>query len=580
MPATPATRLQTVPTHWQHAMSADAYILAIVLLGAVAVLALFLWRRAASRHAAALLEVRTAQSGTAESRADARLADERALAVEATSHSLRAELATQRERLSAAETRAVTLQTTLDILSPQLEEKIATQASAAQALESARAAGSSLAKDLDVTLARAASSGARVEELGRELAAALAQSRELHGREVELAAANAQLATQVANSAREIGRMKEWVNESTEALRVQMADIASRVINDSTTQFRAESKEQLELMLKPFDKDLAAFRERIEHLYLDETKERNSLQGEVRRLAEISSKVALDAQNLALALRGDSRARGNWGEVVLGRVLEMSGLREGHEYSRQHHVSDEDGGSGRLDILVRLPQERCVVIDSKVSLVAYDRYVNAGADEDSGAFVKAHMESLRSHVKDLAGKEYAKRFGEQAIEYVLLFVPIEPALMLALQHDVELQGFAHERNIVLVSPNTLMAMLKTIDYLWRVEKRTRNSDEIAKRAGKLIDAIAQAAGLLGDLRRQLVTVDNTLRKLGDRFTGRQGLVTHARLINELGAKGARVLPAAGDGEETPEDEASALRPDPLENAASGAGRPGGQDPMH
>ncbi len=563
-------------------MSPDAYTIAIILLGAVSALALLLWRSAASRQAAASLEARAAQEAAAESRTEARLAVERALALESSSEGLRSELAALRERLSAAETRAAALQTTLDILAPQLEEKTANHTRATQALESSRASGSSLAKDLEVSLARAQSSGARVEELSRDLAAALAQSRQLHGREVELAAENAQLSAQLANSAREIGRMKEWVNESSEALRVQMADIASRVINDSTTQFRAESKEQLELMLKPFDKDLAAFRERIELLYLDETKERNSLQGEVRRLAEVSSKVSQDAQNLAVALRGDSRTRGNWGEVVLGRVLEMSGLREGHEYFRQHHVSDEEGGSGRLDILVRLPQERCVVIDSKVSLVAYERFVNASAEEDSDAFVKAHMDSLRSHVKDLAGKEYAKRFGEQAIEYVLLFVPIEPALMLALQHDVELQGFAHDRNIVLVSPNTLMAMLKTIDYLWRVEKRTRNSEEIAKRAGKLIDAIAQAAALLGDLKRQLVTVDNTMRKLGDRFTGRQGLVTHARLMQEMGARGTRPLPAADNDDMALEAvDAPSRQVDPPGPAAAGTGeRPDLPDQTH
>lgn len=487
-------------------MDFEATVIALALLGVLAAVAL-LWRATASRRDAAVAQAERARQALGEFQIDARLASDRLAAAERHALAAQAEIATLRERLSTADARAASLQSTLENVQP------------------------------------------RFVELGEKLAASDVTARQLQRREIELTAHNAQLSAQVANAAREIERMQAWVNESTEALRAQMAEIAGKVINDSTTQFRAESKEQLELMLKPFDKDLSAFREKIEQLYLDETKERTSLQGEVRRLAEASSKVSQDAQTLAIALRGDSRARGNWGEVVLARVLEMSGLREGHEYFSQHHLADEDGTSGRLDILIRLPQQRCVVIDSKVSLVAYDRYVNASAEEDSAAFVKAHMDSLRTHVKGLASKEYAKRFGDQAIEYVLLFVPIEPALMLALQHDVELQAFAHDRNIVLVSPNTLMAMLKTIDYLWRVERRTRNSEEIAARAGKLIDSIAQAGVLLMDLKRQLATVDCTMKKFDDRFTGRKGLFTHARLIQELGAKGTRMIPRADEAAE-------------------------------
>ncbi len=532
--------------------------LSLILLGVVATLALILWRAVSAGRVAAA----RAQHSLFDSQADARIATERLAAVERNLLQAQGGTSALRDRLSEAETRGAVLQSTLDDLKPRAEADARARAEAVSELERARARAANVAKDLEILRTQASSAGSRVEQLAAELAAAQARNRQQHERELEFTGANTLLTAEVANSSREIARMQAWVNESAETLRAQMVEIASKVINDSTTQFRAQSKEQLELMLKPFDKDLSAFREKIEQLYLDETKERTSLQGEVRRLAEASSRVSQDAQTLALALRGDSRSRGNWGEVVLGRVLEMSGLREGHEYFRQHHVADDDSGSGRLDILVKLPQDRCVVIDSKVSLVAYDRYVNATAEEDTGAFVKAHMESLRSHVKDLAGKEYAKRFGEQAIEYVLLFVPIEPALMLALQHDAELQGFAHDRNIVLVSPNTLMAMLKTIDYLWRVEKRTHNSEEIARRAGKLIDSIAQSGALLADLRRQLGTVDNTLRKIDDRFTGRQGLVTHARLMQELGAKGSRTLPVVGHDDDLAGDAEVVPAPDP------------------
>lgn len=263
----------------------------------------------------------------------------------------------------------------------------------------------------------------------------------------------------------------------------------------------------------------------------------------MRHLVTLNQSLSQDAQNLTRALKGDVKVQGNWGELVLERVLEASGLRKGFEYDVQESQTREDGSRAQADVIVRLPEERSLVVDSKVSLVAYEGYVVAQSEDDRGSSVRRHLDSIRAHIKGLSSKQYQTLYGLRQLDFVLLFVPIEPAFTLAVTNDSELFMDAWNKNVLLVSPSTLLFVVRTVSHLWRQEAQSRNAQEIAKRGAALYDRLC-------DFVKDLNSVGDKLRSAQDAYdsahrrlsTNTGNVIRQAEMLRDLGVKPTKTLP--------------------------------------
>ncbi|HLT45463.1 MAG TPA: DNA recombination protein RmuC, partial [Luteimonas sp.] len=304
-----------------------------------------------------------------------------------------------------------------------------------------------------------------------------------------------------------------------------------------------QSRVEIEQLLKPFAERIKDFRERVETLYGNEARERASLQGAVTELKGLNQEMAEQALALTRALKGNAKIRGDWGELMLESVLRGSGLEEGVHYERQKSTRDEDGARLQPDIVVNLPDERCVVVDSKVNLVAWQEAMNADTPEAHEEAMRRHAAGLRQHMRDLGEKNYPRAIGSHALEVTIAFVPIEGALSAALGFDPHLQGEAFDRRIVFASPNTLMALLRVIERLWTRDKVQRKALEISDSGGKVLDALV---GFLADFEQVGKRLDdagkayaNARRRLSE---SSQAVIPRARRLVELGASGRRALP--------------------------------------
>lgn len=323
----------------------------------------------------------------------------------------------------------------------------------------------------------------------------------------------------------------------------QFENLANRIFDDKQNKFQAASREALDNTMQPLRRDLNEFKSRVEQVYKHENDQRSALVGQITELRTQTDKIANDAAKLAEALRGDNKAQGNWGELVLERLLEDSGLTEGREYTTQASSRDSDGRLRYPDVVIHLPEGRDVIIDSKVTLTDYERYYNAADEGERERFLKQHLQALRSHVRGLSIKEYESLPGVNSLDFVLIFVPIESAFILAIDHDADLIRDAYQRNIIIVSPSTLMVTLRTIKNLWRYADQNLNALEIADKAGALYDQFVLYVEALEDVGKHLdksVEVYTTAHK---RLTaGKGNLVRRAEQIKALGAKAKKSLP--------------------------------------
>jgi DNA recombination protein RmuC len=379
----------------------------------------------------------------------------------------------------------------------------------------------------------------RLEQLEDERAeqrARLAeQSRELAERQ----AAEAALEARLEESRKAFAEKEALFRESSEALKREFELLANRVFDRQGERHQAKLAD----VLAPLRDQLADFRKRVDTVYASDTRERASLLTEVRNLQRASERINREAENLTRALKGDVKTQGNWGEMVLERVLESSGLRQGHEYFLQEARRDGEGRLKRPDARIRLPDGKDVVVDAKLSLLAYEE---ALAEEDPVArddALSRHVASLRAHVKRLAEQGYEALEGIRSLDFVLLFVPIEAAFTLAMEHDQKLFSEAFERRIVIVSPTTLMMTLRIIHHVWRREQQNRNAREIARRAGALYDKLRGFVDDMESLGRQLEAADSSYKAaFGKLSTGRGNLLRQAESLRELGAPVKKPLP--------------------------------------
>jgi DNA recombination protein RmuC len=348
----------------------------------------------------------------------------------------------------------------------------------------------------------------------------------------------------------------EQVQKIRQEFTKEFENLANRIFEDKSKKITEQNSSQLDMILSPLREKLKDFESKVEKVYSDENKERINLKAEIKMLSDLNKQLSSDANNLAVALKGDNKTQGNWGELILEKILERSGLREGVEYKTQETASNVHDDVIRPDVIVHLPDGKHLIVDSKVSLIAYNNMIAAANEDERSRYAKAHSESVRSHVKLLGDKSYQSAKAFNSPDFVILFMPMEAAFSAAMQADPELYSFAWDRKVVLVSPTTLLATLRTVSSIWAQENRTRNVEAIADEGGKLYDkfvAFVEDMTALGDRMKQLSnTYDGAMNKLS---TGKGNLVSRAEKMKKLGSKNSKQLPkeileGAGEEEES------------------------------
>jgi DNA recombination protein RmuC len=334
-----------------------------------------------------------------------------------------------------------------------------------------------------------------------------------------------------------------FAREQEQSLKLQFEQLATKIFDEKSRTFTEQNKTGLDGLLSPLREQLKDFREKVENTYSNEARERFALKEQIVRLEGLNRQISDDASNLARALKGDKKMQGNWGEVILSRVLEESGLREGHEYLTQFSARDEDGRLRIPDAIVRLPENRDIVIDSKVSLNDYVLYCAAEDPAERERLLKSHAAAVRSHIKALSEKRYEDLPELRTLDFVFLFMPVEAAFMLAVEQDPALFREAFDRKIIIVSPTTLLATLRTVESIWRYERQNQNADKIAKEAGALHDKFVTLIAHLDDLGRAIERSQESYRKTLGSLTGHGGLVGKVENLKKLGAKAKKSLPS-------------------------------------
>ncbi|MGB5289170.1 MAG: DNA recombination protein RmuC [Ignavibacteriaceae bacterium] len=357
-----------------------------------------------------------------------------------------------------------------------------------------------------------------------------------------LTSENSSLKSDYSNLQTKLDEQKAEVEELQQKFTKEFENLANKIFEEKTTKFSEQSKSNLEEILNPLKEKISEFQNKVEETNKDSISRTSALREQLQSLKDMNQQMSTDAKNLVKALKGDTKAQGDWGEIQLERILERSGLRKGEEYSIQESFTTEEGRK-RPDVIVNLPEEKKIIIDSKVSLVSYERLVSADDDEQRSIHIKAFIDSVKKHIKELSEKNYQSIFDHDSLDFVLMFIPIEPAFSVAIQYGENLYVDAYDKNIIIVSPSTLLATLRTIANIWKQEYQNKNVIEIAKQSGALYDKFVAFT-------EDLISVGNRLDQAKGSYVdamkklseGRDNLVNKAEKIRKLGAKTSKSLP--------------------------------------
>jgi DNA recombination protein RmuC len=337
---------------------------------------------------------------------------------------------------------------------------------------------------------------------------------------------------------------KKEFEELNKRFNTEFENLANKILDEKSKKFTNQNKENLDLILTPLRERIKDFERKVDEKYDNEQKERASLKGEIKTLHELNKQISQEAHNLTTALKGDSKKQGNWGELILERVLENSGLIKGQEYTTQETTYNDEGDRLFPDVVIQLPDNKQIIIDSKVSLVAYERFVNADEDDERDQWIKAHVTSVKAHIKGLSDKNYHTSKGMNSPEFVLMFMPIESSFSASIRADDELFNFAWDKRIVIVSPSTLLATLRTVSSIWKQDRQTQNAVEIAKKSGLLYDKFV---GFIEDMQKIGARLNSTqtaysdgMKKLSE---GTGNLVKRAEELRKMGAKSNKQIPS-------------------------------------
>lgn len=381
-----------------------------------------------------------------------------------------------------------------------------------------------LAEEVKATIANLSDERSKVLQLNTELTAA--QSA-------------------IKNTNEKLQEQKAEVEQLQEKFKTEFKNIANELLEDKSRKFTLQNQEKLGEILNPLNEKIKLFEQKVEQTHRESLEKNAGLVQQIHQLKELNLQMSKEAVNLTNALKGDNKTQGNWGEVILERVLERSGLQRDREYVIQESLNTDDGKRFQPDVVIHLPENRNIIIDSKVSLVDYERFVSAENEEEKALFLKKHILSLRNHIKGLSEKNYPQLYGTSSPDFVLMFIPIEPAFSLAVQYDNDLFLDSFDKKIVLVSASTLLAVLRTVASIWRQENIAKNHLEIAKQAGDLYDKFVGFVEDLIKVGNQLATTkstyDDAMKKL---HVGSGNLVKRAEKIKTLGAKTSKNLPQA------------------------------------
>lgn len=398
----------------------------------------------------------------------------------------------------------------------------------------------------------------RLEERNENLARTVDQAESNLSTEMEKSEAKLSAETDRANQAEKeltklqaefshleekLAEQKNQLKELQEQFRTEFKNLANEILEEKSKKFTEQNKEKLDQILKPLGEKISEFKKQVEETHKEDIKGRSALDQHLKMLQEMNQKMSEEAKNLTKALKGDTKKQGNWGEVILQRILERSGLKKGSEYETQQSTTMDDGRRLQPDVIVKLPDEKRLIIDSKVSLTAYEKYSSTDDPDEQSTYLRQHIQSLRSHVRSLNTKSYDQIHGFNSPDFVLLFIPIEPAFGLAMQNDPDLYNEAFEKNIIIVSPTTLLATLATIENVWKQEYQNRNAMEIASRGGLLYDKFVGFVDNLEDVGKRIrQTSDSYEAAMKQLSTGRGNLVGQAEKLRELGANASQKLP--------------------------------------
>lgn len=381
--------------------------------------------------------------------------------------------------------------------------------------------------------------------------------RAIEDKEIECIDLNKALAAQeqiIKNQTEKIEEKNNHLKQVQEQLRLEFANTANLLLEEKSQKFTLQNQENLDSILKPLQEKIKAFEQKVEHFYSDESKERATLKEQIRSLTQLNQQMNEETRNLTNALKGEAKTQGNWGELILERILEKSGLRKDIEYFTQSHYVSEEGKRQFPDLIVHLPNKRHIVIDSKMSLTAYERYSSAREHGIATKALKDHLLSVKKHVKELSVKKYQHIYELNSLDFVLMFIPLESAYALAMQNDHDLFYHAFDQNVIIVSPLTLLATTRTISNIWQQDNRNKYALEIAQQGGKMYDKFVN---FIGDLE----TIGSRIKNLEDSYNdamkklhhGKGNLVNRATKLKALGAKTTKQLPEKYLDEEEAED---------------------------
>ena len=331
----------------------------------------------------------------------------------------------------------------------------------------------------------------------------------------------------------------------TVLMKAEFEALSQKLMNERSKELTSQHSDSLSQLLKPLTTELDAFKKRVNEVYEHETRDRVSLKQEIVSLKALNQKMSEDAINLTRALKGENKTAGNWGELILDQVLTASGLREGHEYTRQKSFIGDKGNRLQPDVVISLPDDKCLIVDAKLSLKDYERAVSATDDTGRIDALKAHANSLKTHVRGLSGKNYANLPGITTVDFVIMFVPVEPAFSAAFETQPQLFTDALAQGVVIASPSTFLALLRTVEHVWRIEHQNQNTRQIADLGGKLYDQFVLFAESFQDVGEKIRRSQEAFEKAGQRLTiGRGNLVGRAEKLKELGVSSTKSMPAA------------------------------------
>ncbi len=335
---------------------------------------------------------------------------------------------------------------------------------------------------------------------------------------------------------------KKEIETLNKRFQLEFENIANKILKRNTEEFVNTNEKKINDILTPLKEKINTFQEKVEKKYIDETKQRAELNEHLKSLKLLNENLTQEAQNLTNALKGSSKTQGNWGEMILERILEESGLIKDEEYQTQVTDKNQDGATIKPDVVVKLPDNKHIIIDSKVSLTAYETYVNAKNDVDKEKFLKQHLLSVKNHIKELSDKNYYSAKNINSPEFVLMFIPIESSFSVTIRSEQDLFLIAWNKKIIIVSPTTLLATLRTIASVWKHEKQTKNAIEIANHAGQLYDKFVGFVKDLQNIERNLELAKKSYDEAKTKLEGRGGLVTQTEKIKQLGAKATKSIP--------------------------------------